>query len=242
MATKEKEMIEIRPVDMKSLHMTIIGETPLVVHKWSFKTLMELLKYESSLTKKLPRNPVAEMAASLYWMDAEKDPFPRLPFSMMSNGKELYRKALDKYVNYTEEDFIRDATGARFGFPATAIKKAGISTVYRNKMSKDKVSLQSAFFIEGIGEEQLVEIKSPSMPNIRQDNVKVGMGSADIRYRPQFDTWSMDLSIKYNANGNLSIEDVFNLINIGGQLNGIGEWRIEKGGQYGVFHVKKVNE
>ena len=242
MATKEKEMIEIRPVDMKKLNMTIIGETPLVVHKWSFKALMELYKFESTLTKKLPRNPVAEVAASLYWMDADKDPFPRLPFSMMSNGKELYRKALDKYVSYTEEDFIRDATGARFGFPATAIKKAGINTVYWNKMSKNKVSLQSAFFIDGEGEDQLVEIKSPSIPSIRQDNVKVGMGAADIRYRPQFDDWSMDLSLRYNANGNLSIEDVYNLINIGGQLNGIGEWRIEKGGQYGMFHVKKVNE
>ena len=237
MATKKEEIVEIRPVEMTSVPLKIVGDTPLIVHRWSFKALMELYKFDSGLTKKLPRNPVAEVASALYWMDAEKDPFPRLPFTMMSNGKDEYRKMLDKYVSYTEDDFIKDATGARFGFPATAIKKAGISTVYRNKMSRDKVSLQSAFFIDGFGEEQLVEIKSSSIPGIRQDNVKVGMGSADIRYRPQFDTWSIDLLIRYNKNGNLSIEDVFNLINLGGQLNGIGEWRIEKGGQYGMFHV-----
>ena len=212
MATKKAEVIEIRPVEMRTTELTIVGDSPLVVHRWSFKALMELFKFDTGLKKKLPRNPVAEVASALYWMDEDKDPFPRLPFTMMSDGKERYRELLDKYVAYTEADFIRDATGARFGFPATAIKKAGISTVYRNEMSKDKVSLMGAFFIDGCGEEQLVEIKSSSIPSIRQDNVKVGMGTADIRYRPQFNEWS-----------------------------GIGEWRIEKGGQYGQFHVKTAD-
>ena len=63
------------------------------------------------------------------------------------------------------------------------------------------------------------------------------MGSADIRYRPQFDVWSIDLTVRYNANGNMTIENIINAINLGGQLNGIGEWRIEKVGQYGSFHV-----
>lgn len=238
MATKKAEVIEIRPVEMRTTELTIVGDSPLVVHRWSFKALMELFKFDTGLKKKLPRNPVAEVASALYWMDEDKDPFPRLPFTMMSDGKERYRELLDKYVAYTEADFIRDATGARFGFPATAIKKAGISTVYRNEMSKDKVSLMGAFFIDGCGEEQLVEIKSPSIPSIRQDNVKVGMGTADIRYRPQFNEWSIDLSIRYNANGKLSLSDIVNMVNLGGQLNGIGEWRIEKSGQYGQFHVK----
>lgn len=237
MAVKKAEVVEIRSINMNTINLKIVGDTPLIVHAWSFKALMELYKFDSGLKKKLPRNPVAEVASALYWMDAEKNPFPRLPFTMMSNGKDEYRKLLDKYVGYTEDDFIRDATGARFGFPVTAIKQAGINTVYRNEMSKNKVSLQGAFFIDGEGEEQLVEIKSPGIPNIRQDSVKVGQGSADLRYRPQFDEWSIDLSVRYNANGKLSVTDVVNMINLGGQLNGIGEWRIEKGGQYGSFHV-----
>lgn len=241
MATKKEEIIEIRPVEMRSATLTIVGDTPLIVHRWSFKALMELLKIDAGLKKKIPRNPVAEVASALYWMDEDKDPFPRLPFTMMADGKARYQELLDKYVEYTEEDFIRDATGARFGFPATAIKKAGISTVFRNAMSKDKVSLMGAFFIDGQGEEQLVEIKSPSIPNIRQDNVKVGMGTADIRYRPQFNEWSIDLAIHYNANGKLSLSDIINMVNLGGQLNGIGEWRIERSGQYGMYHVKTAD-
>lgn len=236
MATK-KEIIEIKPVEMETTTLTIIGETPLIVHKWSFKALMEMLKVET-IKKKVPRNPVAETAAALYWMDAERDPFPALPFTMMSNGKDLYDRLIKKYTEYTAEDFERDAAGARFGFPVTAIKKAAIASAYRNEMSKDKVSLQGAFFLEGDGENQLVEIKTDSIPSIRQDNVKVGMGTADIRYRPQFERWSIDLVVHYNKNGKLKIGDIFNIINLGGQTNGIGEWRIERGGNYGTFHIK----
>jgi len=46
--------------------------------------------------------------------------------------------------------------------------------------------LQGAFFIDGVGEEQLAEVKGDK-PHIREDMVRVGMGSADIRYRGEFD-------------------------------------------------------
>lgn len=231
------EVIEIKPLKLERTPITIVGDTPLVVHKWSFKALMEMLG-DGKLKVKIPRNPAAEVAASLYWMDEEKDPFPALPYSMIEGGFKMYDNLIEKYQSYTEEDFIRDATGARFGFPATAIKKAAISTVYRSGMSKDKVSLQGAFFLEGEGENQLVEIKTSSLPSVRQDCVRVGMGSADIRYRPQFENWSIEVMVKYNASGAIKLKDVFNMINMGGQLNGIGEWRVEKGGTYGSFHVK----
>lgn len=237
MATKKQEIVEIKPVEMTSTSLTIVGDTPLIVHKWSFKALMEMLK-DKRLEKKIPRNPVAEVAAALYWMDEGKDPFPALPFTIMDNGQKVYEQLIEKYKEYTEEDFQRDAAGARFGFPVTAIKKAAISSAYRNEMSKDKVSLQGAFFLCGEGEQQLVEINSPSIPVIRQDNVKVGMGTADIRYRPHFENWSIDLTVRFNVNGKLKVSDIFNIINLGGQTNGIGEWRIEKGGQYGTFHIK----
>ncbi len=236
MATKKEEIIEIKPVEMQTSLMTIVGDTPLIVHKWSFKALMEMLD-KGKLKKRVPRNPVAEVASALYWMDQDRDPFPALPFTMMENGDKLYEQLIEKYVSYSESDFQSDAAGARFGFPVTAIKKAAISSAYRNEMSKDKVSMQGAFFLAGEGEQQLAEIISPSIPTIRQDSVKVGMGTADIRYRPHFEHWKMDLSIRFNVNGKLKLADIVNIINLGGQTNGIGEWRIEKGGQYGSFHV-----
>jgi len=236
MAAKKHEIIEIKPIEMAQTQITIVGDTPLIVHRWSFKALMEILG-DSKLKKKIPRNPVAEVACALYWMDPERDPFPPLPFTMMADGYKVYDSMIEKYQSYTEEDFRRDADGARFGFPVTAIKKAAIASAFRNEWSKDKVSMQGAFFLNGEGEQQLVEIKSPSIPVIRQDSVKVGMGTADIRYRPQFTEWSIDIALRYNVNGKLNLKDILNIINLGGQTNGIGEWRIEKSGQYGSYHV-----
>lgn len=241
MATAKTEIIQIKPVEMQAASVTIVGETPLIVHKWSFKALMELLKdWKLKLEKKIPRNPVAEVAAALYWMDPKRDPFPALPFSIIENGPAIYESLIEKYKTYTEADFFRDADGARFGFPVTAVKKAAIASAFRNEMAKNKVSLQGVFFIDGEGEQQLVEIDSPDIPSIRQDFTRVGMGTADIRYRPQFNNWKLHLTIRYNANSSIKIGDITNIINLGGQTNGIGEWRIEKGGQFGTFHVETV--
>ncbi len=87
--------------------------------------------------------------------------------------------------------------------------------------------------------EQLVEIHS-DCPMLREDMVRVGMGSADIRYRGEFNNWYIDLQIEYNKNGQHSLEQIINIINAGGTACGIGEWRPEKDGQYGMFHVEKA--
>jgi len=45
MATaKKNEVIEIKPVQMETVTLTIVGDTPLIVHKWSEKARRELLK------------------------------------------------------------------------------------------------------------------------------------------------------------------------------------------------------
>ena len=101
--------------------------------------------------------------------------------------------------------------------------------------AKDKVSLRGAFFIDG-DENGMIEIHSDA-PKMREDMVKVGMGTADIRYRGEFDNWSADLTVSFNVNGNYSLENIVNIINAGGYICGVGEWRPEKDGQYGMFHI-----
>jgi GntR family transcriptional regulator len=59
---------------------------------------------------------------------------------------------------------------------------------------------------------------------MREDMVRVGMGTADIRYRGEFTTWSMDLPIRYNARA-VSVEQLVLIFDAGGFGTGIGEWR-----------------
>ena len=78
-------------------------------------------------------------------------------------------------------------------------------------------------------------------PEMREDMVRIGMGTADIRYRGEFKNWSTILTIRYNERA-MSLEQIINLFNIGGFSCGVGEWRPSKDGSYGMFHVATQNE
>ena len=241
MAVKKTEIVEVKPIQMVETTVRIVGDTPLIMHAWSAKAKREILEKEIGASKAKTRevkNPVEDFASSLYWLT----PMPE---------------------EFTEESMAEALKTARFGFPVTAFKQAAISAAYRNAWTKDKMSLRGAFFINPDEEgyysgdlevdyekrkvvikpntylqNQMVEIHTDTPPVIREDMVKVGMGAADIRYRGQFNHWWADLRIRYNANGTQSLSDIINYINAGGVVCGVGEWRPERDGQMGMYHVE----
>lgn len=128
------------------------------------------------------------------------------------------------------------AKGAKFGFPVTAFKQAGNSAALRMGWVKNQTGLRGAYFIESeFGD--MVEIVSDA-PIMREDMVKVGMGTADLRYRGEFRNWRAKFKVKVNTSGTFSIENILNVINAGGSVCGVGEWRPEKDGQFGMYHIK----
>lgn len=214
---KKDEIIEIRPIEIQKVVVRIVGDTPLIMHAWSEKAKREMLEKQMKATKSKARdakNPVEDFIRSMYWLTP-------MPTKMTEEG---FEKAIDD--------------GAQFGFPVTAIKQAAISAAYRMGWAKDKMSMRGTFFISG-DENQMVRIFSDT-PIMREDMVKVGMGTADIRYRGEFRNWYADLEISYNKNGQYTIEQIVNIINAGGYACGIGEWRPERDGQYGMFHVAAI--
>ena len=211
----EAAIIEIKPINIVTTTVRIAGDTPLIMHRWSEKAKRMILEKQMKKTKssaKEAKNPVEDFIESVYWMEG-------------------------KPSEYTEEAFEEACrNGARFGFPVTAIKQSTISSAYRNGITKDMASLRGAFFIAGEGSELLAEVKGCT-PTMREDMVRVGMGVADIRFRGEFANWYMDLQVSYNANGAYTLDQIINLINVGGFSCGIGEWRPEKDGNYGMYHV-----
>lgn len=213
-AAKNEQVIEIRPIELETVSLKIVGDTPLIMHAWSEKAKREMLEKQMKVTKTKGRdakNPVEDFIRSMYWLTD-------MPTDMSEEG---FEKAIKE--------------GARFGFPVTAFKQAAISASYRMGWSKDKMSLRGVFFIEG-DENQMIEIHSDT-PIMREDMVKVGMGTADIRYRGEFRNWWAIMKVTYNKNGQYSLEQIINIINAGGYVCGVGEWRPERDGQHGMFHV-----
>lgn len=214
---EKKEVIEIRPIDIRTTTIRIVGDTPLIMHAWSEKAKREILDKQMKVTKSKARdakNPVEDFIRSMYWLTP-------MPTEMTEEG---FEKAI--------------SNGAQFGFPVTAIKQAAISAAYRMGWTKDKMSMRGTFFIKG-DENQMFRIFSDT-PIMREDMVKVGMGTADIRYRGEFRNWYADLEISFNQNGQYTLEQIVNIINAGGYSCGLGEWRPERDGQYGMFHVAAV--
>lgn len=222
---KKNEVIEIKPIKITEFDIKIAGTTPMIQHRWNDKAKRMMLEAQMGNKKgntKEPKNPVADFINSMYWIEGKPDIEGLSP-------------------EECEAAFAEAIQGARFGFKAESFKQAAISAAYRMGWSKDKASLRGVFFIapdvitdDG---EQLVEIKS-DIPRMREDMVRIGMGTADIRYRGEFRNWSATLRISFNENGNYDKPSIVNFINAGGYVCGVGEWRPEKDGQFGMFRVE----
>lgn len=123
------------------------------------------------------------------------------------------------------------------GFPAAGFKAAMIRGAKMIGMvMKDT---QTAFFVIADCEEtQLVRIEGVS--RMRTDMVRVGMGSSDIRYRPEYPEWSAELKIEFNE-GIISIDQIHQLVKAAGYGCGVGEMRPEKG-KFNFGRFKLANE
>lgn len=129
--------------------------------------------------------------------------------------------------------FNQDGTVA---IPLLALKSAIITAAHKD-IGIEKTLVRKALFIKSPDASLLLPIKA-SPPSVREDNVRVGNNAADLRYRPQFDTWSVDVLLEYDADL-LQPDDIVNLIDRAGFGVGICEWRPEKGGEFGRFRVKR---
>lgn len=131
-----------------------------------------------------------------------------------------------------EESYYKNAKG-EIAFPALCIKQAIIGAT-RSVEGLPMTLIRGTIFVVGDADGLIkVDYKEERM---RQDMVRVGMGSADIRFRGELKDWSMKFLIKFNADV-LSTEQVLNLLQIAGFSQGLGEWRPEKNGDFGTFEV-----
>ena len=229
MATAKKETVAIRPIKIKKIPIRIVGDSPLIVHAWSEKAKKEMLDTQQgkNKTKKKPTKlPFDDFARALYWLT----PMPEEEWydeqtgeSRMIVTEELFEKA------------IQD--GARFGFPANSFKLSANSAAYRLGWVKNQMELRGSYFLGAEDGNELVEIKGCT-PMCREDMVKVGIGTADLRYRPIFENWYCDMVLEYNESGSMKLNDILSCLNAGGYCCGAGEWRPERDGSFGRYHIE----
>lgn len=151
--------------------------------------------------------------------------------------KQMKQAKTAKAAKDPERDYresLYEFPGGGYGFPCVAFKAAAVGAC-RFTDGLKMTEARGAFHVDG----ELAKIEGE--PSMREDMVRVGMGTADIRYRGEFKEWRTTLNVTYNADA-ISVEQIVNLFNLAGFGVGVGEWRPEKDGSYGRFHVAGEGE
>lgn len=204
-----------RVPELLQFEVWIVGDTPLISHAWSEKAKRQMLEKQVGATKagKEPKDPHQDFLNSLYEM------------------KE-----------------------GVYGFPAMGVKNSWISAAHKDK-NIPKTEAQAALWIHGdivrvrpalqgaICDMPLIRVYG-SDPEMREDMVSVGTGfkkTATLAYRGQFTVWAMKIRGRTNPRL-LNPEKLSRLVTDGGMSFGIGEWRPEKKGFFGTFHVADAAE
>jgi hypothetical protein len=137
------------------------------------------------------------------------------------------KEAKNPEQDYKDSLYIHPDGG--YGFPTIAFKAAAVdAATFVDGITK--VEMRGAFHV--IGEMAKIDGK----PTPREDIVRVGMAVADIRYRAEFKSWKTTLTITYNSRA-ISAEQITNMFQNAGFAIGVGEWRPQKNGRNGMFHV-----
>jgi hypothetical protein len=204
-----------KAVEFKRFSVWLVGDTPLITHAWSEKARREMLQKQVKATKggREVRDPEADFVSSLYEI-----------------GKDAY------------------------GFPAMGVKNCILSSAHKDK-GIARTAVMSALWIDAdmvrarpalagaICDMPLIRIYGTS-PEMREDMVKVGSGlnkTATLAYRGQFTVWAMKVMGRFNSTV-LTPDALAFLIQQSGMESGLGEWRNERKGLFGAFHLADASE
>ena len=191
--------VDIPDVYINEFEITLVGDSPLIVHNWDEKSKRMMLdkQMKKAKTGKQAKNPEEDFKATMYRLEDGGHGFP-----------------------------------AR-GFKATAVNAC------RQIDGIAMTEARGSFQVVG----ELIRLKC-SKPVMREDMVRIGMGTSDIRFRAMYEQWEAEITIRHNADF-MSREQIVNLFNTAGFCSGIGEWRPSSpkcAGSFGMFHVKRGDE
>jgi len=221
------ELLSEKP-PMQEISFWVIGDSPLICHAWSEKAKKEMLFKQSKATKtgKEARNPEQDFVDSLYPMD----PPPGIKKNGKKNGNQFY------------------------GFPLTGVKKAILSVAHKDR-GVPRSDVMLALYLDA----EMVKVSTAhpgavcnlplvrlyaAKPQMREDMVRIGSGlrkTANLAYRAEFFPWAIRLTGAVNPNM-VPTHAVAFLTRQAGIGVGIGDWRNEKGGWAGAFHLGSITE
>jgi hypothetical protein len=209
---KKTARISIPAIRTETIHFVIRGLSPLIVHRFSHKALMQIVDKQTGKADegKQPREPFREFVDSLHIIRGDPD-------QVIALARDDEAKAMQMLRTYT------------LGFPAIGIKQA--MTTACGLVDLAKTNARMSFHIL----QELVPIRG--QVEMRTDVARIDRGNtATPRFRGEFKEWEMTVPISFETSA-MTPERVANLLHRAGYGVGIGEWRPERDGHFGRFEV-----
>ena len=218
MATKtEATIITLKPIELKTVQFKIIGTGVLVTNPFPDKARRQIKAKQSSPSKAKTaysiRNPFEDLVGASYWLSPPPTEF----------DEETVHSAFENGI---------------FGFHVGGLKNAMTAAAYLAGLVKNMVTANGLFFIRNTQKDYLYGIDclkiNSKPPVMREDCLSTFNSGADMRYRPMFEDWSMDVVIQYDSQ-QINANILADWLRRAGFACGLGEYRAEKGGSWGGF-------
>lgn len=148
------------------------------------------------------------------------------------------RRKMPKEAHNPEEEALAGCyytEDGEFGVPMLAVKACLIGAAHKD-LGLEKTLARKAIWLPG--DPSSVWPLQYESNHVREDIVRVGNQQTSMRYRMQFDGWSVRAKLNLLVS-DLTPRDLAVLLQRAGLTIGICEWRPEKGGDFGRFDISK---
>lgn len=206
------ETIELKPLGIKFMEVTITGDGDLVLNKMSDPTARSLIDKRKDKAKDITKpNMWEEIITAMHWYSGKPTEF----------SEDSLKKALTENAPCITE----------FG-----LKKSFGDAVVRNEIDKYKTKFDASVNVVSKG--GLVPIKF-SEHYIDEKLMSPKKGSPVLVHLNRFSGWSATFTVSYMESV-YSAEQIINIINLAGFGLGIGSGRSSGFGRYHVSDVRAI--
>lgn len=224
--TAQPANVEVFTIEKQVLEITLVGSSSLIVNNFNEKSVTQmederrLNAEEKRASKKAPKPPV-------------------VPEERYQLARILDEEGIDCVpARWIKSALVTAATKyGEIGVPGTQVRGAlfVLGDLIPIKFKGVKAWPEIKKHIEGL------PVGQYGLPVMRRDVVRVGKfpnKQPDLRYRPEYRDWSLDIQIEFEP-ALISLQGLHHLIRRAGSSVGLCEWRPEKSpaGTFGRFDI-----
>lgn len=225
------EVVDVPDLKFETVHIPIVGKTPLIVHNWSEKAIRMMLDKQLGKASKgrEKKNPFEDFKGSLYPVMVDGKQRYGLPAPAFKACAVSGANAVELKMTQMKQAFHVNTYTIPINAPPLVRTPENVANKIWTEYDDEFVTELKSYHALGIG--------------MRRDIVRLQTGVADIRFRGWFPTWEAELEVEYNP-ALISLAQLMNLFRSGGYGVGVGEWRPGapecRSGEYGRFDVKSL--